>query len=190
MTDWWAINKSRWLNHHYLTFKYHFIQSFLNGISLMNQLKVMRVAATGRRNEGSSPGPAQSSVTLEVTGPTHLDHLDLSVLSLKIFENKMYNEITRKFILRQSRGVLTARDWNGKESLVLHRVLLAEFYTCTEIWTKNCTLEIGKGPNLDPVTLLSISPDCGLWSEPFHFVSLLWERVVFCVITKLDRLQI
>lgn len=76
----------------------------------MNQLKVMRVAATGRRNEGSSPGLAQSSITLEITGPTHLDHLDLSVLSLKIFENKMYNDITRKFTLRQSRGVLTARD--------------------------------------------------------------------------------
>lgn len=60
-----------------------------------------------RRSWGSSQ--AQLNV------PSHvklldLGHLDLSVLSIKVFENTMYKDGTRKFILKQSRGVLPARD--------------------------------------------------------------------------------
>lgn len=102
----------------------------------------------------------------------------------------MYKDVTRKSILQWSRGVLTARDWIGQEALVLHRVLLAEFSACPELWAKDYTLETGKRPNLDPGTRLSISLDHGSWSEPFHFVSLLRERDVFvCVIKKSGCLQ-
>lgn len=62
------------------------------------------------RSEGSSPAQLRAPSCTELLDQAPLQHLNLSVLSTKIPENKVYRDVTRRFILKQSRGVLTARD--------------------------------------------------------------------------------
>lgn len=75
----------------------------------MSQLKVMKVAAAGgdmdigkeKQGRGARPTQAQLGAPLmcEIIWPAHLDHPDLSVL-IKIFENKEYEDLARKLILK------------------------------------------------------------------------------------------
>ena len=145
----------------------------------------MKGAAPGRRHkfqqrsEGSSPSPAQSSVMHRIARPGSSRTSE----SASSFHKDPWEQSVSRFILKQSREVLTARDWNGMDSLLLNRVLLAEPYMCPGIWAQNCTLEIGKRPNLDPEnTARHLSRS---WVRK-SLVSLPWERAGFCVIEKSD----
>ena len=131
------------------------------------------------RSEGSSPAQLRALSSTESLGQAPLQHLNLSVLSTKIPENKVYKDVTRRFILKQSREVLTARDWNGMDSLLLNRVLLAESCMCPGIWAQNCTLETGKRPNLDPENTARHLSRSWVREWTFSLVSLLWERAGF-----------
>ena len=147
----------------------------------MNQLKGQERSCS--REETQVPAEKQGLLPklrapscTELLGQAPLEHLNLPLLSTKIPENKVYKDVTRRFILKQSREVLTARDWNGMDSLLLNRVLLAEPYMCPGIWAQNCTLEIGKRPNLDPEnTARHLSRS---WVRK-SLMSLPWERAGF-----------
>lgn len=144
-------------------------------------LKVMKGVAPGRRHkfqqrsEGSPQAQLRAPSCTELLGQAPLEHLNLPVLSTKIPENKVYKDVTRRFILPATEAGWTPCSWTGcywRSSICVQGLRLR-----TALW------KLEKDLIWTLKTLLGISPNHGLGS---HLCPSRGKELVFCVIEKSD----
>lgn len=132
------------------------------------------------RSEGSSPAQLRAPSCTESLGQAPLQHLNLSVLSTKIPENKVYkdsswNKAERSWLPETETGWIPC-SWTG--CYWQSPICVQGFGLRTALW------RLEKDLIWTLKTLLGISPDRGLGSEPFHLCPSYEKELVFCVIVK------